>query len=250
MSRISTGGMTEPLYFKSAKSLTIAEIAALTGAEPGPQAPPDRTICGVAPLDTATPRRPRLSRQSPLRRPDRLDAGRRLPGGAALRRHGARPCAGAASTRSLSRLRRGRAHPATRRPCGRRRCSRRKALRRERPSIRRRGSRAGSCSIPASSSAPGRDRDGHRRLRQRRDRTRGAHRPLLLDRAGRFADERAGRRPGDRPSRRPHRPGRLRLRDGRRRDTSRCRRSAASSSRTTSRSAPTRPSTAAAPATP
>ena len=47
--------MSEPLYFKSAKSLTIAEIAALTGAEPGPQAPPDRTICGVAPLDTATP---------------------------------------------------------------------------------------------------------------------------------------------------------------------------------------------------
>jgi UDP-3-O-[3-hydroxymyristoyl] glucosamine N-acyltransferase len=52
---ISTGGMSEPLYFKSAKSLTIAEIAALTGAEPGPQAPPDRTIRGVAPLDTATP---------------------------------------------------------------------------------------------------------------------------------------------------------------------------------------------------
>jgi len=48
--------MTEPLYFKSAKSLTIAEIAALTGAEAGPQAPPGRPISGVAPLDTATPR--------------------------------------------------------------------------------------------------------------------------------------------------------------------------------------------------
>jgi len=55
LSRTSTGGMSEPLYFKSAKSLTVAEIAALTGAEPGPQAPPDRMICGVAPLDTATP---------------------------------------------------------------------------------------------------------------------------------------------------------------------------------------------------
>jgi UDP-3-O-[3-hydroxymyristoyl] glucosamine N-acyltransferase len=48
--------MTEPLYFKSANSLTIAEIAALTGAEAGPQAPPGRPISGVAPLDTATPR--------------------------------------------------------------------------------------------------------------------------------------------------------------------------------------------------
>jgi len=50
-----TGGMTEPLFFKSAKSLTIAEIAALTGAEPGLQAPPGRRISSVAPLDTATP---------------------------------------------------------------------------------------------------------------------------------------------------------------------------------------------------
>ena len=46
----------EPLYFKSAKSLTIAEIAALTGAEAGPRASPGRLISGVAPLDTATPR--------------------------------------------------------------------------------------------------------------------------------------------------------------------------------------------------
>src|SRR5258708_4263014 len=50
-----TGGMTEPLFFKSAKSLTIAEIAALTGAEAGANAPPERRISGVAPLDTATP---------------------------------------------------------------------------------------------------------------------------------------------------------------------------------------------------
>jgi UDP-3-O-[3-hydroxymyristoyl] glucosamine N-acyltransferase len=54
--RMRTGGMTEPLYFKSAKSLTIAEIAALTGAEAGPQAPPERRISNVAPLDVATPR--------------------------------------------------------------------------------------------------------------------------------------------------------------------------------------------------
>ena len=47
------------------------------------------------------PRRPRLSRQPALRRPDRFDAGRRLPGGAAIRRHGARPRAGAACPRPL-----------------------------------------------------------------------------------------------------------------------------------------------------
>jgi UDP-3-O-[3-hydroxymyristoyl] glucosamine N-acyltransferase len=51
-----TGGMTEPLFFKSAKSLTIAEIAALTGAEAGPSAPPGRHISAIAPLDTATSR--------------------------------------------------------------------------------------------------------------------------------------------------------------------------------------------------
>ena len=48
--------MTEPQFFKSAKSLTIAEIAALTGAEAGPQAPLGHRISGVAPLDTATSR--------------------------------------------------------------------------------------------------------------------------------------------------------------------------------------------------
>jgi UDP-3-O-[3-hydroxymyristoyl] glucosamine N-acyltransferase len=51
-----TGGMTEPLFFKSAKSLTIAEIAGLTGAEAGANAPLERRISNVAPLDTATPR--------------------------------------------------------------------------------------------------------------------------------------------------------------------------------------------------
>ena len=59
----------------------------------------------------------------------------------------------------------------------------------------------------------------------------------------------ADRRPRDHPSRRPDRPGRLRLRSWARAATSRCRRSAASSSRTTSRSAPARRSTAAPSAT-
>jgi UDP-3-O-[3-hydroxymyristoyl] glucosamine N-acyltransferase len=48
--------MTEPLFFKSAKTLTIGEIAALTGARPGPGVPLDRVISNVAPLDTATSR--------------------------------------------------------------------------------------------------------------------------------------------------------------------------------------------------
>ena len=45
--------MTEPLFFQAAKSLTIADIASLTGAEPGAGAPLDRLIANIAPLDTA-----------------------------------------------------------------------------------------------------------------------------------------------------------------------------------------------------
>ena len=45
--------MTEPLFFKCAKSLTIAEIAALTGAQPGDGVPLDRVITNIAPLDSA-----------------------------------------------------------------------------------------------------------------------------------------------------------------------------------------------------
>jgi UDP-3-O-[3-hydroxymyristoyl] glucosamine N-acyltransferase len=47
--------MTEPLFFKSAKSLTVAEIAGLTGAQPADGAPLDRVITHIAPLDTARP---------------------------------------------------------------------------------------------------------------------------------------------------------------------------------------------------
>jgi UDP-3-O-[3-hydroxymyristoyl] glucosamine N-acyltransferase len=46
--------MTEPLFFKSAKTLTIAEIVALTGAEAGEGTPLDRVISNIAPLDGAT----------------------------------------------------------------------------------------------------------------------------------------------------------------------------------------------------
>jgi UDP-3-O-[3-hydroxymyristoyl] glucosamine N-acyltransferase len=47
--------MTEPLFFKSAKSLTVADIAALTGAQPAADAPVDRVITRIAPLDAAQP---------------------------------------------------------------------------------------------------------------------------------------------------------------------------------------------------
>ena len=76
--------------------------------------------------------------------------------------------------------------------------------------------------------------------RQCGDRSAGAHRPRLLDRPEQLHHPRPDRRPRDHPCRRADRPGRLRLRHGPARATSRCRRSAASSSRTTSRSAPTR----------
>ncbi len=46
--------MGEPLFFKSSKSLTIAEIVALTGAQPDDGAPPGRVISNIAPLDAAT----------------------------------------------------------------------------------------------------------------------------------------------------------------------------------------------------
>jgi UDP-3-O-[3-hydroxymyristoyl] glucosamine N-acyltransferase len=45
--------MTEPLFFESTKSLTVAEIAALTGAQPVAGAPLDRVITHIAPLDAA-----------------------------------------------------------------------------------------------------------------------------------------------------------------------------------------------------
>jgi UDP-3-O-[3-hydroxymyristoyl] glucosamine N-acyltransferase len=47
--------MTEPLFFKIAKSLTVAEIAGLTGSQPGAGVPLDRVICNIAPLDVAGP---------------------------------------------------------------------------------------------------------------------------------------------------------------------------------------------------
>ena len=45
--------MTEPLFFKSAKSLTIAEIAAITGAQPAEGVPLGRVVTNIAPLDSA-----------------------------------------------------------------------------------------------------------------------------------------------------------------------------------------------------
>src|SRR5262249_37755694 len=45
--------MTESLFFKSAKSLTIAEIATITGAQPAEGVPLGRAVTNIAPLDSA-----------------------------------------------------------------------------------------------------------------------------------------------------------------------------------------------------
>src|SRR5215467_15765467 len=47
--------MNLPAFFKNAKSLTIAEIAAITGAKPADGVPLDRVITNIAPLDSARP---------------------------------------------------------------------------------------------------------------------------------------------------------------------------------------------------
>src|SRR5215475_3269541 len=47
--------MTGPQFFKSAKSLTVGEIAAITGARPADGVPLDRIITDIAPLDSARP---------------------------------------------------------------------------------------------------------------------------------------------------------------------------------------------------
>jgi UDP-3-O-[3-hydroxymyristoyl] glucosamine N-acyltransferase len=47
--------MTEPHFFERPKGLTAQEISALTGAVARPDAPPDRRISGIAPLDRAAP---------------------------------------------------------------------------------------------------------------------------------------------------------------------------------------------------
>jgi UDP-3-O-[3-hydroxymyristoyl] glucosamine N-acyltransferase len=45
--------MREPLFFKGAKPLTLADIAAMTGAQPASGAPLERTITNIASLDCA-----------------------------------------------------------------------------------------------------------------------------------------------------------------------------------------------------
>jgi UDP-3-O-[3-hydroxymyristoyl] glucosamine N-acyltransferase len=47
--------MTEPLFFKRARELTIGEIAGLTGAEPRPGVDLDLRVGNIAPLDRAGP---------------------------------------------------------------------------------------------------------------------------------------------------------------------------------------------------
>jgi UDP-3-O-[3-hydroxymyristoyl] glucosamine N-acyltransferase len=48
-----TGGMSEPLFFKSVRALTVGEIATLTGAELRAGGDPARRIDDIAPLDRA-----------------------------------------------------------------------------------------------------------------------------------------------------------------------------------------------------
>src|SRR5689334_6928738 len=45
--------MSEPLFFKSARALTVGEIATLTGAELRADGDPARPIDNIAPLDRA-----------------------------------------------------------------------------------------------------------------------------------------------------------------------------------------------------
>jgi len=47
--------MTQPLFFKTAKSFSLAEIAGITGAKPADGVALDRVISNVAPLDSARP---------------------------------------------------------------------------------------------------------------------------------------------------------------------------------------------------
>jgi UDP-3-O-[3-hydroxymyristoyl] glucosamine N-acyltransferase len=47
--------MTEPFFYKRPSGLTVAEIAALVKAEPGPRARLDRRITNIAPIDQAGP---------------------------------------------------------------------------------------------------------------------------------------------------------------------------------------------------
>src|SRR5258706_2589928 len=47
--------MSAPYFFKPRPGLTVREIAALTGAEPGSGAELDRRVTGIAALDRATP---------------------------------------------------------------------------------------------------------------------------------------------------------------------------------------------------
>jgi UDP-3-O-[3-hydroxymyristoyl] glucosamine N-acyltransferase len=47
--------MSEPLFFKPERALTVGEIATLTGAEPRPATDLARTVSNIAPLDRAGP---------------------------------------------------------------------------------------------------------------------------------------------------------------------------------------------------
>ncbi len=100
--------MTSPTFFDRARSLTVREIAALTGAEPRGGADLDRRITGVAALDRALPGDLTFSSTSPNMPisyvPSR--AGACLTTRTvcrARRRHSQRACACARPIRRLSR---------------------------------------------------------------------------------------------------------------------------------------------------
>ena len=242
--------MTEPFFFDRGRGLTVGEIATLTGAEPRPGTDLDRRITGIASIDRAAPNdlafldKPkyaaqlstsgagacltteRYAKRAPehiavlcLREPYRafVEITRKLfPG--ALRPSSLFEASGIA-VRGI--------YPSRRAP-GKRRDG---------------GSRC-------RDRAGRRDRDGHRDQRRRGHRTQGAHRAPMRDRRQCVDRQCLDRRPRGGAPRLRHRAGRVRLCDGRARATARSRRSAGSSCRTTWRSAPGPPSTAAPTATP
>ena len=141
--------MSSPTFFDRARSLTVREIAALTGAEPAGGADLDRRVNGVAALDRALPTdltfldKPKYAGQLVASQAGVCLTTERLAAEAPP--HVSVLCA----ARALSRLCRGGADAVSAMRCGPRHCSLRAASPPARSFIRARGSRAASRSIRA-----------------------------------------------------------------------------------------------------
>ena len=105
--RHGTGGMSEPVFQRHARGLTLAEIAALTGATPPPAPLRTRRIADVAPLDRAAPGDLTFfDNKNYAAAAGATHAGACLTT-AALAKHLPAACAGFGRARALSRLRHG-----------------------------------------------------------------------------------------------------------------------------------------------